>query len=64
MGIHADDVYKRLKMMDDVEAMMSEVRELIGRYGLDENEARDVLLADHMAARALQGAILQDAAAH
>jgi heterodisulfide reductase subunit D len=62
MGIHADDVYKRLKMMDDVEAMMSEVRELIGRYGLDENEAREVLLADHMAARALQGAILQDTA--
>jgi hypothetical protein len=63
MGIHADDIYKRLKMMNDVEAMMDDVRELLGHYGLDENEARDVLLADQMAARALQGAILQDAAA-
>jgi heterodisulfide reductase subunit D len=62
MGIYADDIYKRLKMMDDVEAMMDDVRELIRRYDLDENEARDVLLADQMAARALQGAILQDAA--
>jgi Fe-S oxidoreductase len=63
MGIHADDIYKRLKMMDDVEAMMGDVRELLRHYGLDENEARDVLLADQMAARALQGAILQDVAA-
>jgi heterodisulfide reductase subunit D len=60
MGIHAHDIYKRLKMMDDVEAMMNDVRGLIDRYDLDENEAREVLLADQLAARALQGAILQD----
>jgi Fe-S oxidoreductase len=60
MGIHTDDIYKRLKMMDDVEAMMNDVRGLIDHYDLDENEAREVLLADQLAARALQGAILQD----
>jgi hypothetical protein len=62
MGIHAEDIYKRLKLMDDVEAMMNDVRGLIRRYDLDENEAREVLLADQLAARALQGAILQDPA--
>jgi heterodisulfide reductase subunit D len=63
MGIYAPDIYKRLKMMEDVETMMQEVGELIRHYDLDANEAREILLADQLAARALQGAILQEAAA-
>jgi hypothetical protein len=40
--------------------MMNDVRGLIRCYDLDENEVREVLLADQLAARALQGAILHD----
>jgi heterodisulfide reductase subunit D len=55
MGIRADDIYKRLKMMEQVEAMMEDCEDLIKRYGLDPNEAREVLLADQLAASPLQG---------
>ena len=59
MGIHADDVYKRLKMMDDVEIMIEDCKDLIAQHGLDPNDAREVLLADQLAARPLQGRFVQ-----
>ena len=59
MGIHADDVYKRLKMMDDVEIMIEDCKDLIAQHGLDPNDAREVLLADQWAARPLPGRFVQ-----
>jgi heterodisulfide reductase subunit D len=59
MGIKADDIYKRLKMMTEVEAMMDDCSDLIRRHGLDPDEARDVLLADQLAARPPQGRIVE-----
>lgn len=55
IGVKAEDIYKRLKMMDEVEVMMADCADLIRRHGLDPNEARDVLLADQLAASPLQG---------
>lgn len=59
MGIQADDIYKRLKMMSEVEVMMDDCSDLIKRHGLDPDEARDVLLADQLAARPLQGRFVE-----
>lgn len=59
MGLKANDIYKRLKMMDEVEAMITDCADLIQSYGLDVNEARDVLLADQLAAKPIQGAIVE-----
>lgn len=59
MGLHAEDIYKRLKMMDQVEAMITDCADLIRGYGIDANEARDVLLADQLAAKPIQGRIVQ-----
>lgn len=59
MGLHAEDIYKRLKMMDDVDRMIAECSDLIARHGLDANEARDILLADQKAAKPLQGAFME-----
>lgn len=35
MGLHRDDAYKRLKIMNDVEAIMADCQDLISRHGLD-----------------------------
>jgi len=59
MGVKADDLYKRLKMMEQVEAMMEDCGDLIRRHGLDPNEAREVLLADQLAASPLQGRFVE-----
>ncbi|MEP9351920.1 (Fe-S)-binding protein [Xanthobacter sp. KR7-225] len=59
MGAKADDIYKRLKMMNDVEAMIDDCGDLIRRHGLDPDEARDVLLADQLAATPLQGHVIE-----
>lgn len=60
MGVKADDIYKRLKMMGEVEAMMGDCDDMIRRYELDPDEARDVLLADQLAANPLQGRIVEN----
>ncbi len=59
MGLWAEDIYKRLKMMDEVEAMIADCADLIQHYGLDPNEARDVLLADQLAAKPIQGRVVE-----
>ncbi|NJO36048.1 MAG: hypothetical protein HC869_26280 [Rhodospirillales bacterium] len=60
MGVKAEDIYKRLKMMSEVEAMMDDCSDLLSRHGLDANEARDVLLADQLAAKPLQGRFVEN----
>ncbi|MFL9945834.1 (Fe-S)-binding protein [Paraburkholderia agricolaris] len=59
MGLYAEDIYKRIKMMDGVERMINECRDLIAEHNLDPDEARDILLADQLAARPLQGEFME-----
>lgn len=60
LGISADDIYKRLKMMDNIDDMLQECAGLIEANGIDVNEAREVLLADQLAAHAVQGESLDE----
>ncbi|MBR9765146.1 MAG: (Fe-S)-binding protein [Rhodobacteraceae bacterium] len=61
MGLQADDIYKRLKMMPDIERMVDECAGLIEANGLDRDEVRDILLADQLAAKPVQGAVIENA---
>ena len=61
MGLHAEDIYKRIKMMEGVDRMIDECRDLIDAHGLDPDEARDILLADQIAAKPVQGAAIAGA---
>jgi hypothetical protein len=40
MGLHHDDSYKRLKIMNDVEAIAEDCRDLIVKHGLDAETTR------------------------
>jgi len=46
MGIFREDVFKRLKTMQDVDAILSESAELIRVNGLDPEQTREVVMAD------------------
>jgi heterodisulfide reductase subunit D len=49
MGLHQDDAYKRLKLMQDAEAIVTDCRDLIERHGLDAAEVQNIvkgMLAD------------------
>jgi Fe-S oxidoreductase len=46
MGLHRPDLFKRLKIMQDADAILAETAALIGVNGLDLDEARDVILRD------------------
>ena len=46
MGLHRDDVFKRLKLMQDVDAILADTAAMIAAYGLDPEEVRDVVLKD------------------
>lgn len=46
MGLERPDLFKRLKIMQDVDAILAEAGGLIGVHGLDLEEARDVVLRD------------------
>jgi hypothetical protein len=46
MGLERPDLFKRLKIMQDVDAILAESSNLIGVNGLDLDEARDVVLRD------------------
>ena len=46
MGFKRDDVFKRLKMLQDVDAVIADSQELIDTYGLDLEEVRSVILED------------------
>src|SRR3984957_11209728 len=40
MGLHHDDRFKRLKMMQDADAILDDCRDLVSRHGLDPDTAR------------------------
>jgi heterodisulfide reductase subunit D len=46
MGLHRPDLFKRLKIMQDVDAILEDAAPLIATNGLDLEEARDVILRD------------------
>ena len=46
MGLRRPDLFKRLKIMQDVDAILADSAELIETNGLDLEEARDVVLRD------------------
>jgi heterodisulfide reductase subunit D len=46
MGLHRPDLFKRLKTMQDVDAILEDAAPLIATNGLDLEEARDVILRD------------------
>lgn len=45
IGIHRPDHFKRLKLLQDVDAIMDDCAELIGRHRIDAGVARDTLAA-------------------
>jgi Fe-S oxidoreductase len=46
MGLQRPDLFKRLKIMQDVDAILSAAGDMAGIHGLDLDEARDVVLRD------------------
>jgi hypothetical protein len=46
IGLHRPDLFKRLKIMQDVDAILLDSATLIETNGLDLEEARDVILRD------------------
>ncbi|MEM7253414.1 MAG: hypothetical protein AAF493_18525 [Pseudomonadota bacterium] len=50
MGLHHPDHYKRLKMMNDVDAMVSAMQENIVHHNLDLEAVREALWIDMFAA--------------
>ncbi len=53
MGIHRPDLFKRLKLMDDVDAVIAASREMIDAHGLDLEEVREVVLENMLGERHL-----------
>jgi heterodisulfide reductase subunit D len=45
MGLHRDDRYKQLKMMQDAEAILTDCRELVEAHGLDVEATRAAIVA-------------------
>ena len=40
MGLHRDDDFKRLKMMQDADAILADCQDLVQRHGLNVDTAR------------------------
>lgn len=51
LGLHAEDLYKRLKLMGDIDDIIVETSPLIAEHGLDLDTVRDALLAEFGAGR-------------
>ena len=45
MGLHRDDHYKRLKMMQDADAILADCRDLVEAHGLDAEATRAAIVA-------------------
>jgi heterodisulfide reductase subunit D len=53
MGIRRPDLFKRLKMMQDVDAIIADSTAQIDEYGLDHDEVRDVVLQNILGEQSL-----------
>ena len=49
MGVHEPDRYKRLKIMQDADAIIADCRDLIAQHGLDAEVARNVVIKGMLA---------------
>jgi len=49
MGIGEDDVYKRLKIMQDADAILMDCEELIAQHRLKPEDARDIVVKGMLA---------------
>ena len=58
MGLRRPDLFKRLKIMQDVDAILRDSATLIETNGLDLEEARDVVLRDMLGEQPLPLAAL------
>jgi heterodisulfide reductase subunit D len=54
MGLERPDLFKRLKIMQDVDAILLDAAPLIETNGLDLDEARDVVLRDMLGEQPLR----------
>jgi hypothetical protein len=45
MGLHHEDCFKRLKMMQDVDAIMADCGDLVAKHGLDIETTRQSIQA-------------------
>ena len=52
LGLHAEDLYKRLKLIGDIDAIIVETSPLIAEHDLDLDTVRDALCAEFAAAAA------------
>ncbi len=46
IGIHIQDLYKRLRLMGDIDTMVADCAELIAAHRLDLDTVRDALAQD------------------
>ena len=46
MGIHREDHFKRLKKMQDADAILTDVMDLVEAHGLKLEEVREVIVRD------------------
>jgi hypothetical protein len=46
MGIHIPDLYKRLRLMGDIDTIIADTADLIAAHSLDLDTVRDVLAAE------------------
>jgi heterodisulfide reductase subunit D len=53
MGLQREDRYKRLKILQDADAIVADCQDLIAEHGLDATEARDVVVAAMLAEQPL-----------
>jgi heterodisulfide reductase subunit D len=53
MGLQREDRYKRLKILQDADAIVADCQDLIAEHGLDANEARDVVISAMLAEQPL-----------
>ena len=53
LGIRHEDAYKRLKLMQDIDAIVRDCADLVEQHGLDLEEVRDVIHADMLSGRSV-----------
>ena len=53
MGVERPDVFKRLKMLQNVDEIVDQTKQMIEHYDLDINEVRDVIVKNMVGEQSL-----------
>ena len=53
LGLRHEDAYKRLKLMQDIDAIVRDTEDLVEHHGLDLDEVRDVIHADMLSGKSV-----------